>query len=319
MQILVTGSSGLIGSALVASLTRQGHPVRRLVRRPPEAGDSPQRGHSALQGVPLGTVPDLQWNPESRLIDPTRLEGIEAVVHLAGDPIVKGRWTPEKKRRIRDSRVQGTQLLSESLAKLQRPPRVMVCASAVGVYGNRGDEILREDSPPGIGFLAEVGQAWEQAAHPARAKGIRVVHLRFGIILSPAGGALKMMLPPFRIGIGGRLGSGKQWMNWLTLEEAVAIIQYALATESIRGPINAVSPNPVTNSEFTKVLGKALRRPTLFPVPAFVLRIIFGEMAEEALLSSTRAVPARLTAAGYRFRHPDLQEALNHLLNPSPV
>lgn len=295
MKILVSGSTGLIGSELVSFLNRQGNQVVRLVRRPP-AGD------------------EIQWEATAGGMESGKLEGFDAVVHLAGDPIAQGRWTPAKKARIRDSRVQGTQLLAESLAQLTKPPKAFVCASAIGYYGDRGDELLTEESSPGNSFLGKVGQEWEQASQPAAQKGIRVVNLRFGIVMSPKGGALKMMLPPFRMGAGSPLGSGRQTMSWVSLEDVVGAIHHALTHESLRGAVNVVAPNPVTNLQFTKTLGKVLRRPTLFPVPAFAVRLLFGEMADEALLASTRVAPMKLKATGFSFKHPELEGMLRAML-----
>ncbi len=297
MHLLITGASGLVGSALVSFLTTGGHWVSRLVRSKPKAGTS-----------------DIQWNPSSRRGNIVALEGCDAVVHLAGENIAAGRWTAEKKARIRDSRVQGTRVLCESLARLTKPPEVLVCASATGYYGDRGEQIVAEDSAVGSGFLAEVCREWEAAAEPAVQKGIRVVHLRFGMVLSPAGGALAKMLPPFRLGAGGQLGSGRQYWGWIAVDDAIGAIYHALATENIRGPVNAVAPSPVTNYEFTKVLGRVLARPTPVPVPAFAARLAFGEMADATLLSSARAEPIRLLATGYQFRFPVLEGALRHLL-----
>lgn len=303
MKILVSGATGFIGSHLVPYLTAQGHAVTILTR--------------SASIVSAGSVhpPSIQWDPARGVLNPQQMEGFDAVVHLAGDPIAHGRWTPEKKRRIRDSRVQGTKLLSETLAKLSRPPKVLVCASAIGYYGDRGSELVNEESPVGTGFLAETGVAWEQAAQPAAQKGIRVVYVRIGIVLSGEGGALKMMLPPFQMGVGGILGNGRQYMSWVSLDDLVGIIHHALQTESLRGPANAVAPQPVTNREFTKTLGKVIHRPTLFPVPPFALRALFGEMADAALLASTRVEPKRVLNSGYRFQHPQLEGALRKALN----
>lgn len=297
MKILVTGSTGLIGSALVPAMVGQGDQVMRLTR-----GQSPPG------------IPAARWDPHSRVIEAASLEGVDAVVHLAGENIATGRWTPTKKARIRDSRVEGTRFLSQTLARLSRPPRVLVCASAVGFYGDRGEDRLTETSPPGTGFLAEVAQAWEAAARPAVDGGIRVVHLRFGMALSAAGGALAKMLLPFRLGVGGCLGDGRQYWSWITLEDVVGVIQHALATEALQGAVNAVAPQAVTNREFTKTLGRVLRRPTIFPVPASAARLLFGEMADELLLASTRAEPTRLMGTRYPYRFPDLEGALRHLL-----
>jgi uncharacterized protein len=296
MNILVTGASGLIGSALVPILTAAGHDVTRLVRSPPQPGEKAAR-----------------WDPQAGTIDAHAFEGVEAVVHLAGENIA-ARWTPAQKVKIRDSRVHGTQVLSGMLARLTDPPKVLVCASAIGYYGDRGAEVLSEDSAAGAGFLAEVCRAWEAAAEPARQKGIRVVHSRFGLVLSAAGGALAKMLPPFRLGLGGVLGSGQQYISWIALDDAVGVIERAIVTDALAGPINVVTPQALTNQEFTKTLGKVLGRPTIFPLPAFAARLMFGEMADALLLASTRVQPAKLLALGYNFRYPELEGALRHLL-----
>lgn len=296
MTILVTGSSGLIGSVLVPFLTTGGHRVTRLVRSQPRPGEMAVR-----------------WDPVAGTLETAGLVGLDAVVHLAGENLA-GRWTAEKKARIRDSRVKGTRLLCESLARLAQPPKVLVCASAIGYHGDRGEELLQEESAPGSGFLAEVCRAWEASAEPAVQRGIRVVHLRFGVVLSPSGGALAKMLFPFRIGAGGILGSGRQYWSWIALDDAIGAIHHALTTDTLQGPVNVVAPHPVTNREFTKTLGRVLGRPTPFPMPAFAARLAFGEMAEELLLASTRVEPTRLLATGYRFRHPELEGALRHLL-----
>ena len=294
MRILVTGSSGFIGSALVSSLTAAGHTVTRLVRREPKDGE-------------------VLWNPATSSIDAAALEGHDAAVHLAGENIA-GRWTPAKKARIKESRVKGTRLLAETLARLTKAPKVLVSASAIGYYGDRGDAVLREESSSGSGFLAEVAREWEAATQPAALKGMRVVNLRIGVVLSPQGGALAQMLLPFKLGLGGKMGTGRQYMSWIALDELVNIIQHALAAETLKGAVNAVSPKPVTNLEFTKTLGRVLGRPTIFPMPAFAARAAFGEMADELLLGSTRVEPGRLVASGYQFRYPDLEGALRHLL-----
>lgn len=296
MKVLVSGSSGLVGSALMPVLSKKGHVVLRLVRTKAKSSE------------------EVEWDPASGKVDAGGLEGLDVVVHLAGDNIASGRWTAEKKRRIRDSRVDGTKLLSESIQKLARPPKVFACASAIGYYGDRGEEVLREDSAPGSNFLAGVCRDWEAVGQPAANHGIRVVHLRFGVILSPKGGALQKMLFPFRMGAGGKVGSGKQYMSWISLDDAVGAIEHALSKESLSGPVNVVAPGPVTNSEFTKVLGRVLSRPTVFPMPALIARLAFGEMADELLLSSTRVEPLKLLACGYAFQHADLEGALRHLL-----
>ncbi|MCI0355859.1 MAG: TIGR01777 family oxidoreductase [Acidobacteria bacterium] len=294
-SIAVSGASGFIGSALVASLPAQGAKVKRLVR-------------SAARDL----ATEIVWNPAAPL-DPAALEGLDAVVHLAGESIA-GLWTAGKKARIRDSRVLGTRHLATALAQCVKRPRVLVCASAIGYYGDRGDEVLREDSPSGSGFLPEVCREWEAAAQPARDAGIRAVHLRFGMVASPTGRALKQMLLPFKLGLGGRMGSGRQYMSWISLDDAVGVLQYALITDSLAGPVNAVAPDSITNAEFTKTLGAVLHRPTIFPVPEFVLRILLGEMGEEILLASQRVEPARLLASGYTFKHPRLKVALEEML-----
>lgn len=296
MKVLITGSSGLVGSALVPFLTTGGHSVTRLVRSPPRPGAA-----------------EVRWDPAAGSVDTPGLEGLDAVVHLAGENIA-GRWTPAKKGKIRDSRVKGTRLLAESLARLAQPPKALVCASAIGYYGDRGEEILRDESVPGSGFLAAVCREWEAAAQPAAEKGVRVVHLRIGVILTPAGGALARMLPAFRMGVGGRLGSGRQYMSWISIDDLVGVIQHTLTTTALKGVVNVVAPQPVTNLEFTRTLGRVLARPTIFPMPAFAARLAFGEMADELLLASTRVEPTRLLASGYRFRHPELEGALRHLL-----
>jgi hypothetical protein len=297
MKILISGATGLIGSALVPLLTTGGHQVTRLVRSQPNPGTA-----------------EILWHPEAGIVDTQRLEGLDAVVHLAGENIAGGRWTAQQKAKIRDSRVRGTQVLCEALAQLAHPPTVLVCASAVGYYGHRGEEVLREESTPGKGFLAEVCRAWEAATAAAEQKGIRVVHLRFGMVLSTNGGALAKMLLPFRWGLGGPLGSGRQYWSWMALDDAIGALHHALVTDTLQGPVNAVAPHPVTNYEFTKVLGRVLKRPTLFPVPAFAARLVFGEMANDLLLASTRVEPTRLLATGYVFRYPELADALRHLL-----
>jgi uncharacterized protein len=297
LHIVVSGAGGLIGSALVRRLTTQGHRVSRLVRRTAGPGE-------------------ISWDPAAGSLNPTALEGVDAVAHLSGEN-VGARWTTERKARIRSSRVASTRLLSETLAGLQRPPEVLVSASAVGIYGNRGDEVLTEDSPPGDpnrDFLVSVTQEWEKAAEPARVEGIRVVHPRFGVVLSPAGGALGKMLLPFRLGLGARLGSGRQWMSWISIDDAVQALQQALVDNSLQGPVNLTAPQPITNRDFTRTLARVLSRPALLAVPEPALRLALGEMAEGTILSSTRAVPARLLQAGYRFCHPDLESALRHVL-----
>jgi hypothetical protein len=295
LRVAVTGTHGLIGSALGPFLTTGGHTTVPLVR----SGPGPD---------------DVLWDPSTGHIDPERLVGVDAVVHLAAESIVAGRWTEAQKRRLRESRVMGTRRLCQTLATLNSPPRTLISASAVGFYGDRGDELLSEDSTPGTGFLADLAHEWEAATEPARAKGIRVVQLRLGVVLSPRGGALQALLPPLRLGLGGRLGLGSQWMSWVSIDDAVGAIHHALSSNSMDGPVNVVAPQAVSNREFTATLGHVLGRPTLFPVPGSLLRIAIGEMADEALLTSTRVVPTRLQEAGYHFRHPSLATALSHVL-----
>jgi uncharacterized protein (TIGR01777 family) len=297
MKVLITGSTGLVGSALLPFLKSKGHEVFRLIRSQAKAGPA-----------------EIYWNPEQGIDDTSRLEGMDAVIHLAGENISEGRWTEEKKARIRDSRVRGTRVLSEALARLAAPPRVLLSASATGYYGDRGDEVMREESAPGSDFLAQVCRDWEAATEPAAQKGIRVVRLRFGVIFTPKGGALSKILAPFQFGVGGRLGSGRQYMSWITLDDVVGVIDHALNVETVSGPVNVVAPNPVTNYEFTKTLGRVLSRPTVFPVPAFAVRLAFGEMGDAVLLSSTRVEPARLKESGYVFQHPELENALRQIL-----
>jgi len=298
VKIAVSGMSGLIGTALAASFVRDGHDVMRLVRRAVRPGE-----HA------------IAWYPALGTIDRTALDawGGDVVVHLAGEPVL-GRWTAVKKRRIRDSRVAGTRLLSEAIAGVQRRPRVLLTASAVGYYGDRGAEDLTEDSQPGDDFLARVARDWEAASAPAAAAGIRVVHLRFGVVLTPAGGALAKMLIPFRLGLGGPLGSGHQSFSWIALDDVVGVVSYLLATASISGPINVTAPEPVTNREFARALGRVLRRPALVPVPPLGLRLAFGAEAASFMLTGQRVLPARLRAAGFRFRYGAIEPALRHLL-----
>jgi uncharacterized protein (TIGR01777 family) len=301
MKIIVTGSSGLIGSALVASLKARGDVVTCLVRRKTDTARA------------SGTR-EVLWSPDRGVLDGAELEGHDALVHLAGDPIAEGRWTDEKKQRIRESRVQGTTLVAETVARLASPPRVLVTASAVGYYGDRGEELLTEASAAGADFLSDVCRVWEASADAAKAAGIRVVRLRFGVVLDGAGGALAKMLTPFKLGVGGKIGSGKQYMSWIALDDAVGAILHALAHEELEGAVNVVAPRAVTNAEFTKTLGGVLGRPTIFAMPAFAARLAFGEMADAALLASQRAEPAQLKATGYTFKYPELEGALRHAL-----
>lgn len=295
MRIAMTGASGLVGSALRETLSAD-HRFTRLVRRPSADADT------------------VQWDPDAGRVDAARLAGCDAIVHLAGESIAGGRWTPRRKARIRDSRVRGTRLLCETAARLEPRPRVVVCASATGWYGDRGDEILRETSAPGAGFLAGVCREWEQAADPARQAGIRVVHLRFGIVLSARGGALAKMLPPFRFGLGGPLGNGRQYWSWIGIDDVAGICRFVLDNDAIAGAVNVVAPAAATNQEFTRVLGRVLSRPAFLPVPAFAVRLLFGEMGDALLLASARVEPMALQAAGYEFRQPRLEEALRQAL-----
>jgi uncharacterized protein len=297
MKILVSGSHGLVGSALVESLVADSHDVVPLVR-----------GERAFGS------PQVEWHPNHDRIDAQHLEGIDAVIHLAGESIASGRWTNAKKRAIRNSRVNGTHLLSETIARLSRPPSVFISASAIGYYGNRGDELLAETSAPGNDFLASVCIDWEQATQPAVDKGIRTINTRFGIILDANGGALEKMLAPFRMGIGGRIGQGRQWMSWIALEDVVNGLKFLLLDQSVNGPVNFVSPHPVTNAEFTRTLGRVLSRPTIFHIPAFGVRLAFGEMADALLLTSQRVVPRVLENRGFAPYWPRLEPALRHLL-----
>ena len=299
MRVLVTGASGLVGSALLPVLRQAGHEAIALVRRPARS------------------AAELQWDPVTP--SPALFAGADAVVHLSGESIAAGRWTAAHKAAIFGSRVISTQTVAASMAAASPRPRVLVSASAVGFYGNRGEETLDESSSSGGGFLAEVARQWEAATEAAAQAGVRVVPLRIGMVLSGAGGALPRMLKPFRLGVGGRIGDGRQWMSWIALDDLVALILHVLATDSVRGPVNAVSPNPVSNAEFTRALGRVLHRPTVFPVPAFVVRAAFGEMGTELLLASNRALPRAALASGFRFRHEELREALEWALALTPA
>jgi uncharacterized protein (TIGR01777 family) len=293
LRIAVGGASGLIGAALTTTLSGSGHQLAPLVRRPPRTGTN-----------------EIYWDPAVGEIDAAALEGMDAVVQLGGANIAARRWTAQVKRTIHDSRVTSARLLSETFAQLERPPRTFVCASATGYYGNRDDELLTEDSPPGTGFLPELCQAWEAATDPARQAGIRVVNLRIGLVLSARGGALARMLPAFRKGLGGVVGSGHQYMSWIALTDLVRAVHALLTSDEIAGPVNAVGPNPVTNREFTHSLGRVLQRPTFLPLPGFVVRVAFGEMGKALLLEGNRVQPARLNQAGFTFRYAELEDAL---------
>jgi uncharacterized protein (TIGR01777 family) len=295
MRILISGASGLIGSALTRAATAAGHTIVPLIRR---------------QGSPSS----VRWDPEAGTIDGAGLEGSDAVVHLAGESIASRRWTAAQKARILDSRIKGTQLLSSALAKMNRRPSVMISASAVGVYGDRGDEKLTEAAPPGSDFLANVCREWERATSAATSAGIRVVNLRTGIVLAKEGGALPKMVTPFKLGVGGKIGSGNQYMSWIDLEDEAQVILHCIQKESLQGPVNSVGPSPVRNAEFSKTLGRVLSRPSLFPLPAFMARLVLGEMAEGLLLSSQRVEPTKLLSSGYVFRHTNLEESLRRIL-----
>lgn len=293
MRVMVTGSSGLIGSALVRSLEADGHQVTRLVRKPPSG------------------PAEVHWDPATGTIDAGALEGHDAAVHLAGANIGARRWTDEYKAKLLDSRVKGTGLLVRTLAALDRPPKVLASGSAVGFYGDRGDEELTELSPPGTGFLAELVQVWEAAAAPAAEAGIRVAYLRSGIVQSAEGGALGPQLLPFKLGLGGRIGSGRQWLSWIGIDDEAGAIGHVLEHESLSGPVNLTAPNPVTTAEYARTLGRVLHRPTVLPIPTPVLQLKLGrELVAEMLLGGQRVLPAALEASGYAFRHPHLEDAL---------
>ncbi|HEX5004328.1 MAG TPA: TIGR01777 family oxidoreductase [Gemmatimonadales bacterium] len=295
-SLALSGASGLLGSALTTDLTAAGWQVRPLVRR--EAGDG-----------------EVRWDPVTGTIDRAALAGVTAAIHLAGEPIAEGRWSAARKLRIRRSRTRGTRLLAEALAGLPTPPQVLLSASAIGIYGDRGDEVLDEDSLLASDFLAEVAKAWEAATAPAAGAGIRVVHMRFGILLSRDGGALPRMIRPFQLGVGGPIANGRQWMSWIALPDAVRAVLAALEDPRLQGPVNVVAPGAVRNADFARTLGEVLHRPALVPVPAVALRLLFGEMADATLLASQRVVPARLAARGFACEHPSLDGALRAVLD----
>jgi hypothetical protein len=296
MRIVITGSSGLVGSALVSALRGAGHDVFPLVRR---ADAGPGSG---------------AWDPLAGKIDSTVLEGSDAVIHLSGDNLADGRWTAAKKRRIVESRVRSTTVLAEAISKLTSRPKIFLSASAIGFYGDRGAEILTEDSPLGAGFIADACRQWEAATAAAESAQIRTVHLRIGVVLTSNGGALEKMIPPFRMGMGGKIGSGRQYLSWITLDDLVAAVQHLLEKSRLAGAVNMVAPQSVTNEQFTKALGHALHRPTVMAMPAFAARLMFGEMADATILASARIVPRRLESDGFSFRYPELSGALAHLL-----
>ena len=301
MKALISGSTGLIGTALVRSLEASGHSVTRLTR-PTSA--------PALNAIP--------WDPASASLDASQLEGFDAIIHLSGENVASRRWSAEQKARVRDSRVNSTALLANALARLDDPPKVFACASATGYYGDRADQILTEDSAPGSDFLAKVGVEWEDAAAPASDAGIRVATMRTSVVLTAAGGMISTVAPIFRLGLGGRLGSGRQYLSWISRQDIIRAMRWILEHDDLSGPVNLCSPNPVTNSDFTGTMGRLLRRPTLFPVPRLALRITQGEIAD-MLLASVRATPAKLTASGFQFHHPNLEAALPWALTDTEV
>ncbi|MGZ4813770.1 MAG: TIGR01777 family oxidoreductase [Terriglobales bacterium] len=297
MKVVVTGASGLVGSALVPALQSAGHEVIKLVRRATR------------------NASERQWNPMGDP-DPSLVDGADAVVHLAAETI-KGWWTTGKKERILQSRVRGTEMIAQSIAAAEHKPRIFVSASGTGYYGHRKDEVLTEESGGGRGFLAELARDWERAARPAGEAGVRTVLLRISLVLSGRGGALQAMLPSFRMGMGGPVSNGKQYWPWITIEDMVRVIIFAIENDALRGPVNVCAPQHTTNREFTRALGKVLRRPTIFPLPGVVVTLVLGEMGQEALLTSTRAEPQKLKAAGFSFKHPEIKEALASVLGPA--
>jgi len=294
LKIVISGATGLVGTALTAFLMGGGHSVWTLVRKTPGTGSS-----------------EIFWDPTRKAVDKTALECMDAVIHLSGENIGAGKWTPERKQKILNSRVDGTRFLAETLASLQHPPRVLLSSSAVGFYGDRGEEVLSEESPVGKGFLTDVCKAWEEACEPARKAGIRVINVRTGIVLSSLGGALSKMLPPFLMGGGGVIGTGDQWMSWVSLEDLVGLFHFLIYAEGLSGPVNATAPEPLTNRDFTKVLGKVLKRPAFFPLPGFMVKAVFGEMGQSLLLEGQKVLPIKITRAGFSFLHPSLESALN--------
>lgn len=294
MKILITGSTGLIGQALQRSFAEKGYEMLLASRKEPEDASH------------------IQWSVEHGFADPDKLEGVDVVIHLVGENVSGLRWTEEKKRAIRESRVLGTRNVVDAISHLNARPKLLIAASAIGFYGERGDEEMTESSPAGDNFLAGVCKEWEAEARRAEDAGIRTVLLRTGIVLSKDGGALATMLTPFKLGVGGVVGSGKQWMSWISLDDEIAVINFAIENENLRGAVNAVSPNPVTNHDFTKTLGEVLYRPTILPLPEFAVSMIFGEMGDALLLASTKVMPKRLEDAGFEFKYPDLKPAIEH-------
>lgn len=298
MKVVIAGATGLVGTELTNQLIQAGHQVKKLVRR--EAR----------------TPHEIAWNPEEQRLSVADLEGTEVVINLAGENISEGRWTAAKKKSILESRLQSTSTLTNAVLTMQHPPSTFINASAIGYYGNRGDELLTEKSLCGQGFLAHVCKEWEKAAEPLTHKKVRLVYTRFGVILSPHGGALKKMLTPFKLGLGGVVGSGKQFMSWIALEDVVGSLIHLMHDMSLHGPVNVVSSQPVTNAEFTKTLGNVLSRPTIFSVPTYMARFVFGEMADELLLSSQRVSNQKLLESGYSFKQPNLEHYFRNALNP---
>ena len=296
MKVAVTGSSGLIGSSLVSFLSEKSVTVSKILRENTKDDD-------------------ISWKPEDGDWDSAFTGGVDGIVHLAGENIASGKWTRKKKEKIRNSRIEGTTRLCEHILKLPTPPSVLVCASAIGYYGNRGVEFLNEGSSRGSGFLPDVCLGWEEAAESVSKAGIRVVNVRFGIVLSKDGGALAKMMTPFKIGMGGKIGSGTQYMSWVAMDDVTGAIYHTLTTDSLKGPVNVTAPNPVTNKEFTSTLGEVLKRPAVVPIPAFAAKLAFGEMANDLLLASTKVAPKRLSDSGYKFQYPELENALKHVLD----
>jgi uncharacterized protein (TIGR01777 family) len=296
MKIAIAGASGLVGSALVPALTAEGAAITRLVRGAPKPGE-------------------IEWHPNQDQVSPQLLEGLDVIVNLAGESVAGSRWTDEQKRKIRDSRVSGTHLLSEAIARMSSKPSAFICASATGIYGDRDDETLDEQSESGGGFLAGVCREWEKACESAIKAGVRVVNLRIGPVLARDGGMLAKLLTPFKMGMGGKVGSGKQFISWVALDDVVSAIKLAIDNQDIRGPLNIVSPNPVTNEEFTRTLGHVLNRPTALAMPAFAVRLAFGEMADEMLLASQKVLPKKLSAMGFEFKYPQLEAAMRRYIS----
>ncbi len=300
MKVAVTGTSGLIGSGLVSFLSKKGITVSKILRENPE-GD------------------EISWKPEGGDWNSAFTDGIDGIVHLAGENIASGKWTKEKKEKIKQSRIEGTKSLCDHVLKLPAPPSVFVCASAIGFYGDRGMEFLNESSSRGSGFLPDVCIGWEEAAQSVSSVGIRVVNVRFGVVLSKEGGVLAKMLTPFKMGMGGKIGSGKQYMSWVAMDDVTGAIYHALTTDSLKGPVNVTAPNPVTNKEFTKALGRVLKRLTVMPMPAFAAKLAFGKMANDLLLASTRVAPRKLSDSGYVFQYTELESALRHILDTAEM